>query len=311
MNEIIRTADTAITAASPISESLYVRWLAYIDVKPRSAETYKKASRQLITYFQDQGISHPERSDLITWRDHLLQDHKPTTVQLYLTAAKLFFQWTEQEGIYPNIAKHIKAPKISKDFKKDYLSSRQARKVLGSMPKESEADLRNYAIIALMLTTGLRDIEVSRSNIEDLSVSGDSTVLFIQGKGRDEKAELVKVEGPVEDAIREYLQIRRPAAGSEALFTSTSNNSKGKRISTRSVSKIVKDALQAAGFDSDRLTAHSLRHTAGTLALINGAELPQVQQMLRHKNINTTMIYSHILDRAKNDSEARIAKALF
>lgn len=312
MNEvIIPAAGAALAEADPVSEALYVKWLAYIDVRPKSAETYKKASRQLVSYFQDHGITHPRREDLITWRDDLLQDHKASTVQLYLTAAKLFFQWTEQEGLYPNIAAHIKAPKITKDFKKDYLSSRQAKRILATMPQETEADLRNYAIIALMLTTGLRDVEVSRANIEDLRVAGDNTVLFIQGKGRDEKAELVKVEGPVEDAIRDYLRTRPAAEDQDPLFTSTSNNSKGQRISTRTVSSIAKRAMQAAGYDSDRLTAHSLRHTAGTLALLNGAELPQVQQLLRHKNINTTMIYSHILDRAANDAEARITKALF
>ena len=312
MNEVITTAaNTAIMQQNPISEDLYARWLAYIDVRPKSAETYKKASRQLMNYFQDQGITHPKREDVVAWRDSLLVDHKPTTVQLYLTAAKLFFQWTEQEGLYPNIAAHIKAPKISKDYKKDYLSSRQAKKVLATMPRTTAADLRNYAIVALMLTTGLRDIEVSRANVEDLRLAGDSTVLFIQGKGRDERAELVKVEGPVEDAIRDYLLTRIDASGKQPLFTSTSNNSKGQRISTRTVSGIAKKAMQAAGFDSDRLTAHSMRHTAGTLALLNGATLSQVQQLLRHQNINTTMLYSHILDRASNDAESRVAKAIF
>ncbi len=312
MNEVIVPAAGAALAESDfISEALYIKWLAYIDVRPKSADTYRKAARQLINYFQGHGITRPRRDDLIAWRDLLLLDHKASTVQLYLTAAKLFFQWTEQEGLYPNIATHIKAPKITKDFKKDYLSSRQAKKILATMPRDTEADLRNYAIIALMLTTGLRDVEVSRANIEDLRVAGDDTVLFIQGKGRDEKAELVKVEGPVEDAIRDYLRTRPAAVEKQPLFASTSNNSKGQRISTRTVSSIAKKAMQSAGYDSDRLTAHSLRHTAGTLALLNGADLSQVQQLLRHQNINTTMIYSHILDRAANDAEARITRALF
>ena len=66
-----------------------------------------------------------------------------------------------------------------------------------------------------------------------------------------------------------------------------------------------------AGLESDRLTAHSLRHTAATLNLLNGGTVEETQQLLDHKNINTTLIYSHALERAKNNSEQRIAKAIF
>ena len=66
-----------------------------------------------------------------------------------------------------------------------------------------------------------------------------------------------------------------------------------------------------AGYNSDRLTAHSMRHTAGTLALLNGATPREVQQLLRHSNINTTMIYAHELDRARNNAELRVANAIF
>ena len=77
------------------------------------------------------------------------------------------------------------------------------------------------------------------------------------------------------------------------------------------ISLIIKKRLKAAGYDSDRLTAHSLRHTAATLNLLNGASLEETQQLLRHTSINTTMIYVHALERAENNSEARIAAAIF
>jgi integrase/recombinase XerC len=82
-------------------------------------------------------------------------------------------------------------------------------------------------------------------------------------------------------------------------------------MTERSVSRIVKNHLIAAGFNSDRLTAHSLRHTAATLNLLNGGTPEETQQMLNHKSIVTTQIYVHALERAKNQSENRIAAALF
>ena len=88
-------------------------------------------------------------------------------------------------------------------------------------------------------------------------------------------------------------------------------NSKGERLTPKSISTIVKQRLIDAGYNSDRLTAHSLRHTAVTLSLIGGLPLEEVQQFARHKNISTTQIYAHNLDRAKNRSEDTIANSIF
>ena len=162
-----------------------------------------------------------------------------------------------------------------------------------------------------MFTGGLRTIEVSRANVEDLRTAGDSTVIYLQGKGHEEKTEYIKIAPEVEDAIRAYLNARGAVAPEEPLFVSTSNNSKGKRISTRTISGIVKNALINAGYNSDKLTAHSTRHTAVTLALMGGQKLEEVQQFARHKNLATTLIYAHHIDRAKNNCEATIAKAIF
>ena len=82
-------------------------------------------------------------------------------------------------------------------------------------------------------------------------------------------------------------------------------------MTTRSISRIVKQRLEGVGLTSDRLTAHSLRHTAATLNLLNGATIEETQQLLGHSNINTTLIYAHALERAANNSENRIAGAIF
>jgi integrase/recombinase XerC len=185
------------------------------------------------------------------------------------------------------------------------------QQVLDAVERNTAAGKRDYAILALMVTGGLRDIEIHRANIEDLRTLGDSTVLYIQGKGKDEKADYIKVTPVVEAALRDYIKTRRKPAKEEALFTSLSNNSQGKRLSTRSISGIVKQRLKNAGFDSDRLTAHSLRHTAVTLSLIGGNTLQEVQQFARHENISTTQIYAHNLDRAKNRCEETISSSIF
>ena len=182
--------------------------------------------------------------------------------------------------------------------------------MLDAIERDTLQGLRDYAILTLMVTGGLRTIEVIRANIEDLRTVADSTALFVQGKGREEKTEYIKITAPVEKAIRAYLRARGTAEAAEPLFTSLSNNSRG-NSSTRSISGIVKARLQAAGYDSPRLTAHSLRHTAVTLSLLAGRDLAEVQQFARHANIATTMIYNHAIDKAKNSCSEAVTAAIF
>lgn len=300
-----------VQAGLTVTEELSKRFADYLDASPKTIQTYSRAIRQFIKYLAVNGISQPTRSDVIAFRDGLKESHKPSTVQSYIIAIRLFFQWTEQEGVYPNIAQHVKGAKISKEHKKDYLTSSQVKHILGTMNRETPQGRRDYAIFVLMVTGGLRDIEVHRANVEDLRTLGNSTVLFLQGKGREERAEFVKLPSEVERAIRESLADREEVTGSQPLFISLSNNSKGGRISTRSISGIVKNSLKNAGYESDTLTAHSLRHTAVTLSLIGGQKLEEVQQFARHKNIATTLIYAHNLDRMKNQCESTIASAIF
>lgn len=312
MSEIIRVDSAIIADQGGLPEDSYLRFVSFIDVKEKSVQTYTRALRQMFKYFAEQGIRNPQREDILAYRESLKERGlKPTSIQNYITACRLFFEWTEQERIYPNVAAHIKGAKLDREHKKDYLTSNQSKNVLGGIDRSTPTGLRDYAIVALMITGALRTIEVSRANIGDLRTLGDFTVLYIQGKGKEEKAEYVKIPEPVERAIRAYLKARGETDSSAPLFSSTSNNSKGGRLSTRTISGICKESMVEAGYNSDRLTAHSLRHTGVTLALLSGESLEEAQQYARHANIATTMIYNHALEKAKNSCSAAVASALF
>lgn len=313
MSEIIRVeAGTIREAQGALSEESYLRFVSFIDAAPKTVETYTRALRQMFRYFAENGIRNPQREDIISYRESLkATGHKPTTVQNYITATRLFFQWTEQERIYPNVAAHVKGAKLDREHKKDYLASSQCKEVLSGIDRSSLTGLRDYAVVALVITGALRTIEVSRADIGDLRTVGDSPVLYLQGKGREEKTEYVKLSPEVEKAIRDYLKARGETDSSAPLFCSDSNNSKGGRLSTRTISGICKASMVDAGYNSSRLTAHSMRHTGVTLALLNGASLEEAQQYARHANIATTMIYNHALDKAKNRCSEAVAAAIF
>lgn len=301
-----------IAQRQTVTADLYSSFISFLDAKPKTVETYTRALKQFFSWMNDNGITQPGFEDIKAYREELAATHKPATTQMYIFVVRRFFEWTGSEGLYPNVAGKIKGAKLNREPKKDYLTSDQAKAVLQGINRETLQGKRNYAIVALMLTGGLRDIEASRANVEDLRAAGNNTVLYIQGKGRDERAEYVIIPEQTERAIREYLRERGKADPTEPLFISTSNNSSGQRLTTRSISSICKEAMVAAGYDSDRLTAHSLRHTAVTLALIaNGGNIQEAQQFARHANISTTQIYAHNLERQNNRCSRYVADSIF
>lgn len=311
MNKLLVINDKQPIERLAIPEDACKRWISYLDVSPKTIETYTRAIRQLYKYLHSRGITQPRREDIVAYRDGLKSYCKPATVQNYITAVKLFFRWLYQEGMYPNITEHLKTAKVDKGHKKDYLTSAQVRDVLIGIDKSKLIGLRDYAMVTLMVTGGLRTIEVVRADVGDMRTLGDHTVLYVWGKGRTDKTDYIKVSPQVEHSVRAYLTFRGKTNDNEPLFASTSQNNIGGRMSTRAIRGIVKQHLVKAGYDSNRLTAHSLRHTAVTLSLLAGKDITEVQQFARHSNINTTMIYNHALDRAKNSCSEAISDTIF
>ena len=282
--------------------------IKFLDVKPKTIETYRRALKQFFLYLNSNEINQPQRDDIIHYRDDILSKHKTTTAQSYINAVKRFFTWTEQAGLYPDITKGVKNAKVERGiYRKDYLTADQLNQILEKMEQDKTAEgLRNVALFRLMVSCALRTIEIERANIEDLRTRGDHTVLYVQGKGKDGKDAHVNVSPKTERALRAYLSTRQDAKGTEPLFISTSNRNLNGRMSTRSMRQIIKTAMVEAGFNSETLTAHSLRHTGATLNLQAGADVTEVQQYLRHSDISNTMIYAHMMDMDNNQCSNRI-----
>lgn len=228
-----------------------------------------------------------------------------------MAAARRFFAWTEQRGIYPNVALGVKAPKQDRGHKRDFLGAEQLTGIFSGMRHDTLQERRDFAIMALMSTCGLRTVEISRANIEDMRTLGGLPVLYVQGKGRKDRTEFVKLPAPVQKAITEYLSLRGNVADTAPLFASCSQRNRNGRMTTRSISRIAKTTMRSAGYNSPRLTAHSLRHSAVTLALLGGMPLQETQAFARHSNMNTTMIYSHAVDRIKSMCENVVSDMIF
>ena len=257
---------------------------------------------------------------------------KPNTVAKYLRIVCQFFRWTAVNGYYPDIGANIHAPKVMHDIHhKDALTPREVLSIernitnqaevkaqtaalsrkdtVGKIERSTEQGKRLFAMYLLAVNAGLRVIELHRANVRDLETKGGMTVLYIWGKGHSEPDQCKPLAPEVAEAIRDYLSIRSDKpTGNSPLFISTGNRSKGKRIAKTTISKMLKRALQDAGFDSERLTAHSLRHTAGTSVQELTDDLYVTQNYMRHSNPATTEIYLH---NKTEQAEARIAQRLY
>lgn len=284
------------------------QFLLSLDVKESSKNTYRRQLKEFFIWFHKKKIIHPTREDILTYKRYLNDKQllAALTIGGYLTAVRRYFEWLETVKIYPNIAKGIKGPKRKKGFKKDALSIDQVRKLLSSIDRSTLHGLRDYALLNLMIRTGLRTIEIIRANREDIAGQSGEYVLWIHGKGRDGKDDLVLLTPSTLEPILEYINSRKKVRDEDPIFASHSTKNFGKRLTTRSISRIVKNRLKTIGIYDKRVTAHSLRHTAITLSLLAGATPQEARAMARHSDINTTLVYAHNINRIKQAPERKI-----
>jgi integrase/recombinase XerC/integrase/recombinase XerD len=309
MDIVLREAQE-VNIVNPLRVDLLVdMFIEAQDVKQSSKLLYKRTLKQYFIWVAKKGylLSEISRPQLLQYKDELLTSGMSSlSVGSYITSVRRFYEWTEANKYYPNVAKGIKTPKRKQQFKKQPLLPAQATALLSYYQNKA---LRDYAIVSLLLRTGLRTVEVIRANVEDIVFKGSQRVLLVQGKGRDEKDNFVLLTEKTYQPIAEYLATRGKVNGSEPLFISSSNNSKGERLSTRSISYIAKEGLKAIGLDERSFTAHSLRHTTAVNILRAGGSLETAQFTLRHSNPATTQIYTQTLNeerRLQNSGEALI-----
>lgn len=267
-------------------------FVASQDVKESSRNLYVRTLTQYFKWIQTEGkaINLLTRQDILEYKDSLQSAGLSSlTIGSYIVAVRKFYEWAEAEKLYPNIAKGVKTPKRVQAFKKQHLTDQKSTELLNHFQSRS---LRDYAIVNLMIRTGLRTIEVMRADIGDITFKGERRILKVWGKGHTEKDDFVVLSAKTYEPIRAYLETRKGAKAGEPLFTSTSRQNAGERLTTRTISHLCKEGLQAIGLDGKEFTAHSLRHTTAVAILKHGGNITDVQEVLRHTSPVTSQIYT-------------------
>lgn len=278
----------------------------------KTADKYRRVIKQVLRYFEAKKIAAPTVTDIISYLSVLRAEKKSDyTLRLYVTVIKLFFKFLSLRGYYPNCAADVKLHlKKSTSHNRKALTQSQAELLISAVKGSDLQALRDKAIIALALTTGLRTIEISRADVADLAPAVDCFYLRIQGKGRITKDETVKIMPWVIQLIFNYLDLRGVMDAHEPLFASVAHNHFGDRLGAESISKMIKRTMQGVGINDAQITAHSTRHFAATCAIKQGVDLREVSAMLRHSNLNVTMIYLHDISLENREAEKKIAATL-
>jgi len=291
---------------------LIMQFVKDADVEKASKKQYDFAIRKFFRWVQAEKKDphNLKRSDIINYNTYLKEaDMSQSTKKNYFTVVRLYFVWASSNQYHDDVAAGIKSAKSNQDFKKHYLPADKVKELLGKIDRTKEIGARNYAIISIMITNGLRRSEVTSMDIGDITTKYNKLGIMIKGKGRQAKDQFVQLDDSTMDAINDYLVLRYDHSDDRPMFASMNHITKGKRITTSSLSRILKSQLNSINLTGKYYSCHSFRHTAATLLIEAGYDLHQVQRFMRHKSPSTTQLYTRMIDE-KISFENPLSKAL-
>lgn len=293
-------------------EAIISLYLSEKDITRGTMELYSTILKQYSIYLSDNQILYAKTSDVlryIEWKRS--QGYSTSWIFNQIAAIKGLYRYLSQNqkrlGLPVEYSKDITEPirnfQVKNRQLKSYLSIEQAKQLIETTKTNRRYiwQYRDYALIYLMLTTGLRSIEIRRARKKDLRMIGQQCILDVQGKGRQSADEYVKITKGVEAAIRDYLNKRQD--NNPYLFISHRKKGKSPYLSRTFFIRMFDRVLKECKLEDTHITAHSLRHSAATFNMQRGASLESTRLFMRHRELSTTIVYTHDINRLKDDSE--------
>jgi integrase/recombinase XerC len=281
-------------------QAAVTRFLKYLRVERNASEltikSYREDFEALVEYLTElQGRTPPPGEiGTVELRGYMAALHEAgyanTTIARRLASLRSFFRFGQREGwTKSNPAKPLRNPRKARSLP-HFLSSEDVERLLGAPSADEPLGLRDCAILEVLYTAGLRVSELAGLNDSDLDLPGGA--LRVRGKGRRER--IAPVGSFATRALEKWLGVRRLSAGEEnGASAPVFINKFGRRLTTRSVGRLLEKYLKATGLDR-RTTPHTLRHSFATHLLDRGADIRSVQELLGHKSLATTQIYTHV-----------------
>ena len=217
------------------------------------------------------------------------EGYSSKTVARRLASVKSFFKYLLKiEEIQDNPVIHIKTPKTPKSLPV-YVNEDMVEKLMDAPASDSFIGLRDRAMLELFYSTGMRLRELVNINLDDFHT--ESQLIKVTGKGGKER--LIPYGKRAQFSIEKFLEFRGIQLSEKEDIVPLFINSKGKRISPRTVQRRIKMYLKTVA-DGERFGPHTLRHSFATHLLSRGADIRAVQELLGHSSLSSTQIYTHI-----------------
>jgi integrase/recombinase XerC len=274
-------------------------YLQYLRVERNASDmtikSYREDLMSLEKYLTDALGHRPRISELSTLqlRGYVAALHESgyarSSISRRLASLRSFFRFAQRDGLVQgNPAKPLRNPRRERKLP-HFLTTQQIATLLAA-PPATVLGARDRAILETMYAAGLRVSELVGLNDGDLQL--DEGVVRVRGKGRRER--LAPLGSYALRALRAWLR-RRPLADSErqGAVAPVFVNKFGRRLTTRSVARMLEKYLAQTSLDR-RTSPHTLRHSFATHLLDNGADIRSVQELLGHKSLVTTQIYTHL-----------------
>jgi integrase/recombinase XerC len=289
-------------ATSESLQAAITRFLKYLAAERNASEHTVKSYREdldhLVEFFTETHGSCPSPGQLTTLdlRGFVATLHDAgyakTTIARRLASLRSFFRFGQRDGwSESNPAKPLRNPRQPRSLP-HFLSTDEIGRLLAAPPAGEPLGLRDRAILETMYSAGLRVSEVVGLDDDDVDRAG--CVVRVRGKGKRER--LSPLGSYAFAALDEWLAGRRVAP----VILQSKNprvplfvNRSGKRLTTRSIGRMLEKYLRETGLDR-RTSPHSLRHSFATHLLDRGADIRSVQELLGHKSLVTTQIYTHV-----------------
>lgn len=267
-------------------------------------KSYSDDFESFYDYLQDRvgAVPHPEGISIPVLRGYVSYLHEceyaRSTIARRLASLRSFFRYTMREGITTaNPAKALRTPRAGRKLP-HFLTTEQVAQLLEAPPANEPMGLRDRAILETLYSSGLRVAELVGLDLSSWDRSAN--ILRVYGKGKKER--IAPVGSYAVRALERWLAVRSPDPNglpdeTNALFL----NRFGRRLTTRSIGRMIDKYLKLTGLDTIT-SPHTLRHSFATHLLDGGADLRSVQELLGHKSLTTTQIYTHVSTRRMRET---------
>jgi integrase/recombinase XerD len=297
--------------AHPLIE-LSEKYLATKVLSQATLKSYRITFKLYTQFLIEKKILFAKTSDVIAYREMMrIKGCSSSYIHIHISALKGLYRYLkhsqEADGLLGHYAHDIMVPvkdeRIKHRLDKPILTLEEAKHLI-LKSKENRHNLwefRNHAMIYLMITSGLRPIEIVQAKRSDYQIVQEKAILEVSNKGNSSNKDIICLSKGAKEALDDYLDLRHDDV--PYLFISHKQLSKDGHLSRMFFIEMFRSVLKASNLSHTKITPNSLRHTAGIINLQRGASILETKQLLRHENIKSTLIYQTYIERLSDQTE--------